>query len=49
MITRDLSDLQLCAMRKDLTGLERESERLLPDARAFVRIARMLAAKLAPI
>lgn len=46
---RRLSALQQSTIRKTLALLERESERLLPDADAFARGARMLAATLSLI
>jgi hypothetical protein len=45
---RRLSERQRRAVRKHLAVLERESERLLPDADIFVHSARMLAATLSP-
>ena len=46
---RRLSELQRRAVRNSLAVLQRESERLLPDADAFARGARMLAATLSLI
>ena len=45
---RNLTDPQRGAIRENLAVLQRESERLLPNAEAFVCSARILAATLSP-